>query len=138
MRHLLIKAINSTPILCIFLILVTLAMIMIGCGQERPPLDTGFPGGGDEHTNGSINWLRTIGVMGIAAVVGIAAANSVKWWMAAIAGFGTLTGLSLALKYYEEYVGLIFFIAIGFAAMTLLISLFVKHKGVFFAWRGKK
>ncbi len=136
MKHLLIKTLSNTPALCIFLILMTLAMIVIGCGPERPELS--LQDGPGHYANGSINWLRTVGVVGISVVVGIAAVNSVPWWMAAITGLGTLTGLALALKYYEEWVGLIFFVAVAVAAVSVIVSLFVKHKGVFLTWRGNK
>ncbi len=120
MKHLLIKAISNTPALCIFLILMTLAMIVIGCGPERPPLDQ-IPLTPTENVlkaMQSTNWLVTIGILG----VGLSVFAMFQGWKQAVPtmlGFIAVLVLALTVARWG--------IVIGFGGLVLLFGYVCYH-----------
>lgn len=119
MKHLLIKTINSTSALCIFIILVTLAMILIGC-TERPPLDR-IPLTPTENILKAMqdtNWLITIGILGI----GLSVFAMFQGWKQAVPtmlGFIAVLVLALTVARYG--------IVIGFGGLVLLFGYICYH-----------
>jgi len=112
MKNLLIKAIKSIPAICIFLILVTLTMVLIGC-TEQPPLNQ-IPLTPTENilkAMESTNWLVTIGILGI----GISVFAMFQGWKQAVPtalGFITILVLALTVARWG--------IVIGFGGLILL------------------
>jgi magnesium-transporting ATPase (P-type) len=114
--------------------IILMLIILLGCA-EKPNLNPNMNCNPDGTPNGGLNWLRLVSIVGIGVVVFLALANATKWYFAAIAGIGTVFSLTSMCRYYEKYFALIIFIAVGISIILLLISLFVKNKGIFLSWR---
>lgn len=116
-------------------VLLFATFAVFGCTPVPPP-NFRLPGG-EQTANGGLGFLRTSSIIGIGAIVFFACWNSMKIYIAAILGIAAVFVLTTMCMYYEKWFALIAFIGLGIGLILVLISLFVKHKGIFLARKKK-
>lgn len=114
-------------------VLIILIFGMFGCATTQVPESILF--NPDQIANGGLGFLRTLSIIGIGAVIFFACWNSMKIYIAAVLGISAMLSLTVMCMYYEKWFALIAFIGSGAALILTMISLFIKHKGIFLAWR---
>ena len=122
--------------LTIAMFLFVMLSIVSSCSTPGTPAIPNPPDS-RQVANGGLGFLRTLSIIGIGAVIFFACWNSMKIYIAAIMGISTILSLTVMCMYYEKWFALIAFIGSGTALILTLISLFIKHKGIFLAWRSK-
>jgi len=118
-----------------YLLLLLVVFVLVGCAATKgissiPPAP--------QQADGGLGFVRTLGLVGIGAVVFLACWNSMKIYIAAIIGIATTVCLTTVCMHYEKWFALVMFIALGTGLLAAVASLFVKHKGIFLAWRKRK
>lgn len=89
-----------------------------------------------DTVNGGLTLIRSVGLIGIGAIVFFALLNGkVPWFVAGGFGIGSTVGLAMMCRHYEKLVALIIAVGVGVGIVMLIASLFVKNKGIFLAWR---
>lgn len=113
-----------------------LLCVLCSCVTPPPTPEVTFPPS-PPQADGGLGFIRTLGLIGIGAVTFFACWNSMKIYKAALIGIATTVSLTTTCMYYEKWFALIAFVALGVGLLSVVASLFVKHKGIFLAWRKK-
>ena len=119
---------SKNLILILLAVLLFGAFAVFGCTPVPPP-NFRLPGG-EQTAHGGFGFWRTLSIIGIGAIVFFACWNSMKIYIAAVLGIFTILTLATMCMYYEKWFALIAFIGLGVGLILVLISLFVKHKGI--------
>lgn len=119
----------------LYIIALLVVTVLLASCTERPNLTpTQCPPCPD---TAQLNWLRLGCIVGFGVLVFVSLLNAVKWYFAVGGGIGAIFSLEEMLRNYEKQFSLIVFIAFGIGFVLLVISFFVKNKGLFFSWYKK-